>query len=161
MKSWMVVFGMLLLLSCMGSKKQAGVLSWTAVKKITVTKLPCFGFCPEYELTIQSNGMLLLNAKAKVKNDLKGNYHSVLKPVDRERIINSLKDMNFLSLKSKMGDRSVSDLPSTETALVLTNGQTKKVLDYGNRGTAELERFYKMIEHIIDTQEWTAGLAPD
>ncbi|OPB94845.1 hypothetical protein BB021_17545 [Elizabethkingia ursingii] len=118
--------------------------------KITISKNPCFGFCPTYTIDILKNGKVYLNAKDHVKNNLKGNYTSELTAEGKKNLAN----LNLEGLKEKYGERNVSDLPSTDVEISFTGGIVQKTNDYGNHGTKELEKLYGFIDSLIENQKW-------
>ncbi|MEL7679075.1 DUF6438 domain-containing protein [Elizabethkingia meningoseptica] len=118
--------------------------------KISISKNPCFGFCPTYTIDILKNGKIYLNAKDHVKNNLKGNYTSELTAEGKK----TLASLNLTGLKEKYGERNISDLPSTDVEISFTGGTVQKTNDYGNHGTKELEKLYAFIDSLIENQKW-------
>ena len=118
--------------------------------KISISKNPCFGFCPTYTIDILKNGKIYLNAKDHVKNNLKGNYTSELTAEGKKK----LAAINLKGLKEKYGERNISDLPSTDVEISFTGGAVQKTNDYGNHGTKELEKLYAFIDSLIENQKW-------
>ena len=133
--------------SC-NSKKT--INSSDTAETISLSKNPCFGSCPVYSIKIQKNGNIQLVAKEHVKNNLKGIYTSTLSKEDLD-FINSI---HFKLLENNYGNKNVSDLPSTDIEVHFPDGQSKKINDYGNHGTPELEKLYEQIEVIIGKLHW-------
>lgn len=138
----------LLLITACSSQKNTN--STSAVEKITITKNPCYGYCPEYTFVIQNNETILLNARNNMKNNLKGSYSAV---VTKDKL-EAIKALDFSSMKDSYGDHGISDLPSTDIEVGFSGKKSKKIHDYGNHGTPELEKMYQHIDQLIDTLPW-------
>ncbi|WP_228407600.1 MULTISPECIES: DUF6438 domain-containing protein [Chryseobacterium] len=137
-----------LLITACSSKK--AISNSPIAETITLTKNLCFGSCPVYTIEIRKNGNIRLDAKNSVKNNLKGVYTSTLSKED----LNSVNALDFTLLKDSYGNREVSDLPSTDIEIHLPDGKTKKINDYGNHGSFELEKLYQHIDILIGKLHW-------
>ncbi|UHO37157.1 hypothetical protein H5J24_15515 [Chryseobacterium capnotolerans] len=138
----------ILLINACSSHKNMN--SSSAAEKITITKNPCYGYCPEYTFVIQNNKTVLLNARGNMKNNLKGSYSAV---ITKDKL-DAIKALDFTSMKDSYGDHGISDLSSTNIEVSFSEKEPKKIYDYGNHGTPELEKLYQQIDQLIDTLQW-------
>lgn len=140
--------------SCAGVKSATITLTPKNFSKIGISKHPCFGTCPVYNILIQKNGEALLKANANLKTGLKGEYRSVLSSREIKQVIEALQHAGFFSLQDSYGDKAVSDLPSTDIEVELLDGTKKNVHDYGNKGTTGLQQLYEVIDSIVNNKKW-------
>ncbi|WP_270087344.1 DUF6438 domain-containing protein [Sphingobacterium sp. SYP-B4668] len=153
MKYLGLVIACFLLFSCKNYKNVKGD-SVHEISAVTMSRTPCFGFCPIYTLSIEKDGKATLDAKNHLKNKLQGKYIASVSPKELHTVFKMLQDMKFSSLEDSYGSRNVTDLPSVNTAVVYEGGASKKINDYGNRGTPELSTFYAHMDELLYRLKW-------
>ncbi|EEI89747.1 hypothetical protein HMPREF0765_4652 [Sphingobacterium spiritivorum ATCC 33300] len=154
MKYLLFSFTVLLFISCKSYKTGDSVNKKYEIEEVSFSRKPCFGTCPVFVLKISKNGTAQLDADNFLKNGLKGKYVTQISTGDLYKIMKQLNELQFPELKDDYGNRLISDLPSVHLEIRYQNDKIKKIRDYGNRGTAELEKLYKTIDEILYAQKW-------
>ncbi|MGJ1432451.1 DUF6438 domain-containing protein [Sphingobacterium spiritivorum] len=157
MKYLLFSLTILLFISCKSYKTDSSANKKYEIEEISFSRKPCFGTCPVFVLKISKNGAAQLDADNFLKNGLKGQYASQISTGDLNKIIKQLNELQFPELKDDYGNRGVSDLPAVHLEIRYQNDKVKKIRDYGNRGTVELEKLYKTIDEILYAQKWVSA----
>ena len=128
------------------------------IKSVTVSKSPCFGFCPVYTLKVNKKGKVYLHAKDNVAKGLQGKYVTSIDLDTQEKLASVLQEISLTTTETSYGDRNVTDLPATDIAISYCRKKkkTKKVHDYGNKGTPALEKLYVLVTDIVSNANWKA-----
>ena len=117
---------------------------------ISMKRTPCYGTCPQYQVTIFSNGLIKYEGKRFV--DKIGCFHSKLSRKKIENIVSLVNKINYFKLDSVYSS-NVTDLPSVVTE-VIVNGKSHRVVDEKLFET-ELNILYDEIDKlIIEVDEW-------
>ncbi len=124
------------------------------ISMISLSKTPCFGTCPAYTIEIDKNCIVKLDAVAHVPNDMKGKYKTNLPEKEWMLIVDKLESMQFKDLQDQYGNRQITDLPSVNTMITFAGGETKKINDYGARGTEELSVLYTYADSLVRALDW-------
>jgi len=85
----------------------------------------CFGTCPVYTLTIGVNGNATYEGTRNV--DMLGTYSGKFTPAQMNTLIESAKNIEYLTMESSYDNPHVTDLPSTTTSIVI-DGKRKQVM---------------------------------
>jgi len=123
---------LLMLFACDATKKAQGEATSTETKDFTeatviqMSKGPCFGTCPVYDLTIKGNGEAMLVAKKFM--DYEGTFNRTLKQEQVDALIGAFLDANFFEYEDAY-TANVTDLPTTWITFT-HDGRTKKVKAY-------------------------------
>lgn len=156
----------LLLMVSAGSEAQS--FSEPSIPKdtlITLSRTSCFGYCPNYTLTISADGVVTFEGREYVKT--KGTVKSRISRKQLQQLISEFKNLNYFSLRDQYqseedGCSTVwTDYPSATTSIRI-NGKSKSILHYygchkdpGNamypKGLTELET---RIDEIVGTERW-------
>lgn len=109
------------------------------------------GFAPGkiYDLTLKNDSTIL---RSYFYKDFRGKYVGINKS-SFKNLSENFNDIDFANLKNHYSIEC-SDCPSVETVIIFDNGKTKKIYDYGEKGTLGLLKFYKKIDAIISKQKW-------
>jgi hypothetical protein len=136
------------------------------LREITLERTQCFGRCPQYKLTIRSDGSALYEGKADVKETETKVLH--VNRSDVERLVHKVNGIRFFDLKQKydslkVGDEQsggITDVPSCVVTAVDENGTTKMIEDRWGapKGLYELEQ---MIDRITNVTALTGESRPD
>lgn len=159
MKYLLSLFAAVILFSCGTQKNQSkySVIEYEAGA--------CFGFCPIYKMTIQSDRTAILEAehfnfsKGKSKDEFskprEGTFKTTIKEADYNKLISLLDDLDVKSLSEKYGERNITDLPTSFLRIKMNDGTAKNVEDYGKRGSEKLKVLYQFFEDLKQNQTWT------
>jgi uncharacterized protein DUF6438 len=128
---------------------------------ITLERSVCFGTCPSYIVTLESDGKVTWQGRDFVKT--KGKATARIKPEDFNRLVKEFERIKFATLDDKYetGTRgcpeSATDNPSAQTSIRM-NGKTKAVLHYyGCRGPEVLRTLTALerkIDEVAGTEKW-------
>lgn len=159
MKYLLSLLAFSLFLSCSSQKTEA------TFTKIEYEAGPCFGFCPMYKMTIDSNRNAVLeaerfnfsqgNSREDFSKPREGTFTTKIKAEDYAKLNAMLIALNAKSLKNYYGDKNITDLPTSYLRLNFADGSNKVIQDYGKSGTPELEEIYQFFESLKKTQTWT------
>lgn len=156
---YLLLISAFLLLTCCQSRKISSEFT-----KIEYEAGPCFGFCPVFKMTIDTNGNAVLEAErfnfsaGNTKDDFsgprEGTFTTVIKEKDYHELAELLRGLNAPSLKKYYGDREITDLPTSYLRLDYTDGTSVRIQDYGQHGTEKLAEVYRFFEGLKHNQAW-------
>lgn len=120
--------------------------------QITLTRTMCYGSCPDYTLTIASDG-----GGGKVTFD--GHYYTrvtgtataTISQAQLSELAREVIKADYFSLNDSYSE-NVTDLP-TYTLNVQMGGRSKQVCDYGT-GPRRLGILMDRIDQIVNTEQW-------
>lgn len=132
--------------------------------EITLERGACFGFCPDYVLTITETGDVIFEGRNFVTNPGKTENYTISES-KVSKIINEFEKVNFFDLEDEYVDPYVTDLPSTTLSLRL-DSKFKSIKLYGLDNTVpqELIDLADFIDDVAGTEEYTKtpnNLIPD
>lgn len=131
--------------------------AYSAEDTLTLERTRCFGFCPDYTVTINGEGAVTYNGRAFV--GATGARTAQADPVETARLFSRADEIGFFSLRDEYR-ANVSDLP-TATITYVRAGERKSVLDYGG-GMAGMPESVGQLQDEIDrvagTAQWTANV---
>ncbi|GAB5408788.1 MAG: hypothetical protein BalsKO_11530 [Balneolaceae bacterium] len=105
----------ILLIGCTATKKLNS-------KYIELQRTPCFGFCPDYKLTLFENGEYVFKGSGYVLN--KRTEKGKISPVEVDSIFNIAKAINFSSLPKNIDEicvSSMTDQPEVKITIAYTS----------------------------------------
>jgi hypothetical protein len=140
-RALVVLFGGLALASCAPVDTAADQTPTT----ITLTRGVCFGTCPDYTVTIASDGEVTYVGRRFV--NVVGEQHATVAAADVARLLTRFDDIGFTQLRDEYRAQ-VTDLP-TYIIVHERNGQRKTVLDYGGV-SAGMPRAVRDLQNEID-----------
>ncbi len=120
---------------------------------ITLTRGVCYGFCPDYDVRIDSNGAVTYEGRRFVA--VAGEQRAQIPAADAARLVARFDAVNFMSLRDEYRAQ-VSDLP-TYTLTFERGGVRKHVVDYGglSAGLPEAVRALEdEVDRVADTARW-------
>jgi|GEM_PF-1901818 len=117
--------------------------------RITLARSMCFGFCPDYTLTVAADGTVTFEGRdyTRVKGTVTGH-------VDRTQLTelaSAIKQADFFGLEDSYST-NVTDNPSY-TLTVQMGGRSKQVESYATR-PRRLALLMDRIDQITDSQQW-------
>lgn len=119
---------------------------------ITMERTPCFGFCPDYSLTIFGNGTVIYEGKNFV--DTTGRQITSISREQVRLLIDEFYRIDFFSLKDEYADQ-VTDLPTTTTSIRIDN-RFKQVIDYYG-APGQLRELEDKIDEVTKSYVWTGA----
>jgi acetamidase/formamidase len=128
---------------------------------ITLERTVCFGTCPDYKLTIKSDGSVTFEGKRFTKTS--GIAKGKISIADYRALVSEFEKINYFSLPDKFipGTKEcpqvITDMPSANTSIRL-NGKAKAVDHYygcGEQGAlTKLTALEDKIDKVAGTQKW-------
>jgi len=121
------------------------------IEEISFSTSHCFGTCPVFELIIKADGTAKYNAIEY--NDKKGKFKTILDTATFNKLLQTINYLKWTSLKDEYSVNWTDDQTAT-LEIKFSNGQTKKISDYGMIGTFGLEHLYDQLFALRKTQKW-------
>jgi hypothetical protein len=121
--------------------------------EISMTRTPCFGFCPDYTVTISGDGGVLYEGRRFV--NVVGERRAQISPAQVQALLARFDAIGFEQLQNEYR-AEVTDLPST-TIQLIRNGRSKSVLDYGGTGAGMPESVRELqaeIDRVAGAAQW-------
>jgi hypothetical protein len=113
-----------------------------AIESIKFSTSQCFGTCPVFRLIINKDGSVSYKGIQYV--DKMGDYTLAMSRTDLSYLISLLTAINPPTLNDNYSVDE-TDNPTTYLTVRYTNGHTKSIEDYGERGTYGLAVLYKFL----------------
>ena len=136
------LFVCLTLLSCSINKKN--IIDKTPL--VTMSRTGCYGTCPQYKISIYSDGLIMYNGTRFVKR--LGCFKSKITSSQIDFIKSELRKISFFDLDSEYIS-PITDIPSVITEVTL-DGFTHRVRDRLD-GPRFLKDFYKRLDATVDS----------
>lgn len=121
--------------------------------EIRLNRGVCYGFCPDYTVTINGDGQVRYEGRRFV--DAVGERTSTIPREDVARLVARFNEINFDQLQDVYRAR-VTDLP-TYTLTLTRDGRTKTVVDYGGTGAGMPESVRELqneVDRVAGTAQW-------
>lgn len=128
---------------------------------ITLERTVCFGTCPNYKLTIKSDGNVIFEGKRFTKTT--GIARGKISVADYRALVSEFEKIDYFSLPdrftpgTKECPQVITDMPSANTSIKL-NGKVKAVDHYhgcGSQGVLpKLTALEDKIDKVAGTQKW-------
>ncbi|MCW5960222.1 MAG: hypothetical protein KIS76_08660 [Pyrinomonadaceae bacterium] len=122
------------------------------IEKIEYKTSGCYGTCPVFELTIDSNKNAIYKPNAFNKKK-KGIFKGTIRNFEYDELIGLLNYVDFTNLKDSYAVGWTDD-QSSQLIVTYDGGKVKKIDDYGLIGTFGLSRVYKMLFDLRENQSW-------
>src|SRR5690554_6561818 len=136
--------------------KENATYSNHKIEKIEYSTTMCFGTCPVFSLTINSDKNAEWNAEkySKINNkEVNGKFHSKITKKQYNKLIGLLNSIDLEKLKDE-SEVDWTDLQSSTLKIAYDNGKVKSIHDYGMRGTDDLKRIYQLLFELREIQKW-------
>lgn len=95
---------------------------------ITLSRGPCFGFCPVYDVTVFADGDV--DFEPGFNRGEIGEPVGAVSQAEVKKLLDAVKTMDFFSLDDRYSNDGITDLPSA-TITVKLNEKTKSIYMYG------------------------------
>ena len=124
----------------------------TKLSQIRMERSPCFGKCPSYVITIQSNGALQYEGRNNAP--FTGKRTAKLTPAQTKKLFKQFEQQKLKSLKS-VYPVIASDLPHLHYTFHW--GKKSKTVKNAELGPAYLKRFADDIDALVKGLHWSRG----
>jgi hypothetical protein len=121
------------------------------VRQINFSTSGCFGGCPIFELAIQADRVAKYHAIRYNKKS--GSFTARIDSAAYSRLLATLQYLNLPTLKDSY-QVHWSDDQTVNLEVVFSDGQVKKIRDYGAVGTFGLVSLYAQLYKLRETQGW-------
>lgn len=121
--------------------------------RITLTRGVCFGFCPDYTVTITGAGEVIYEGRRFVA--VTGEQRAEIPRSDVAQLLVRFDALQFESLRDEYR-ANVTDLP-TYTLTLERDGRRKTVLDYGGGMAGMPEAVHALqdeVDRVAGTAQW-------
>ncbi|HYD89352.1 MAG TPA: DUF6438 domain-containing protein [Vitreimonas sp.] len=121
--------------------------------EITLQRTVCFGFCPEYTVSISDDGQVRYEGRRFV--NVVGERTSTIPVADVERLLQRFDEVGFDQLRDEYRGQ-MTDLPTT-TITLTRNGRTKRLVDYGGTSVGmprAVRDLQAEIDRVAGTAQW-------
>ncbi len=156
MKRIVAAFALALVAACASTGPGApDAPAYSAADTLTLERTRCYGFCPDYTVTINGEGAVTYEGRAFV--GITGRQTAQADLVETALLFTQADAMGFFALRDEYS-ANVSDLPSYRVTYVRT-GQRKSVTDYGGAMAgmpAEVRALQDEIDRVARTAQWVA-----
>ncbi|MEJ0059984.1 MAG: DUF6438 domain-containing protein [Terricaulis sp.] len=128
----------------------------SAERSITLSRTRCFGFCPDYSVTVQGDGTVIYQGRNFVR--VTGEQRATAAPEDVASLFAMVERANFYALRDEYR-ANISDIPSF-TVTVVDGARRKSVLDYGGESVGmphAVRELQDAIDRVAGTQRWVPG----
>ncbi|MEZ5956613.1 MAG: DUF6438 domain-containing protein [Hyphomonadaceae bacterium] len=145
-------FGAFAMTACAPVEAPAEPVTMSNVE-IRLTRGVCFGYCPDYTVTINGEGQVRYEGRRFV--NVVGERRATISREDVARLVARFDEIGFSNLRDAYR-AEVSDLP-TYTVRLTRNGQTKTVVDYGGTGAGmpqSVRELQTEIDRVAGTAQW-------
>lgn len=121
------------------------------VSQVSFSTSGCYGTCPIFELAIQADRTAAYHAMKY--NKKKGKFKAVIDTVTYNRLVATLQYIHLSTLKNSY-QVGWTDDQTVYLEVKLSNGQVKRIHDYGAIGTFGLANLYGQLYKLRETQGW-------
>jgi hypothetical protein len=112
------------------------------IRRLTIERTPCFGFCPVYSASVRETGEVEFHGQDYVAK--KGHYTWSIDPKVLDKLFTYLQKKGYFELGDNYNRCDYTCNPSCITSIQLRDGTTKKIDHYHEDTTAP---------HILTTME--------
>ena len=161
-----IIFLLLILQSCKGQinpvsdKIDTSSTANHIIEKIEYATSMCYGTCPVFSLTINSDRKAEWNAEKYNKindQEVHGIFHSEITKEQYNKLIDLLNYIDFEKLND-VYEVGYPDAQSSTLKITYDHGKVKSIYDYGKKGTEDLRRVYQLLFDLRENQKWQKQL---
>lgn len=121
------------------------------IKKIEYATSRCFGTCPVFDVTIQSDRSSTYHAIEFT--DIKGVFSTKIDSGSYHKMLELLLYIDFANLKNQYAV-NFTDAPSCTLIITYDQGKIKTIHDYGKNGSLGLRLLYTQLFDLTKNQVW-------
>lgn len=125
---------------------------------------PCFGFCPIYKITIDSDRNAILEAEhfnfseGESREDLEkpreGTFRSTISKENYDKLISLTDEANVKTLNDKYEDKRIMDASRTNLRIYFSDGTKKEIAMSAGEKPEKLVKLYNYISELKQNQKW-------
>ena len=125
---------------------------------------PCFGFCPTYKITINSDRNAVLEAEhfnfteGGSKDDMnkprEGTFKSVISDADYQKLVALTDAAEVKTLKNTYEDKQIMDASKTDLRVFFADGSKKEIRLSAGEKPAKLTALATYISELKKNQKW-------
>lgn len=125
---------------------------------------PCFGFCPTYTITIDSNRNAILEAEhfnfseGGTKDDLnkprEGTFKATLSTEDYKRLVDATDAANIKTLNESYIDKRIMDASKVNLRVTFADGTKRDIAMSAGEKPKTLTDLTTLIDEIKQNQKW-------
>ncbi len=125
---------------------------------------PCFGFCPIYKITINSDRTAILEAEhfnfseGEGKGDFdkprEGTFKSTINKEDFDKLIALTDDADIKSLSDNYIDKRIMDASKSNLRIYFSDGTKKDIAMSAGEKPEKLTTLYTYISELKQNQKW-------
>ncbi len=148
-----VALGLFALAACASAAPPPETPPVSGDVQIRLQRGVCFGFCPDYTVTINGDGQVRYEGRRFV--NVTGVQTATIPRADVARLIARFDEIGFDRLRDAYR-APVTDLPTYEVSIT-RNGHTKTVVDYGGPGAgmpSSVRELQTEIDRVAGTAQW-------
>lgn len=153
LRRFLIAFGAAAIVACAPVNSPAETPPVNSNVEIILTRSVCFGFCPDYTVTISGDGQVRYEGRRFV--NAVGTRTATVPREDVARLLQRFDAVGFDRLNDAYRGR-MTDLP-TYTVTLVRNGHRKTVVDYGgvDAGMPRTVRdLQQEIDRVAQTAQW-------
>lgn len=121
------------------------------IRQIKFSTSGCFGSCPIFELVVQANRTAKYHAIRYNKSA--GKFDTKIDTATYNRLVASIQYLHLPTLKDSY-QVDWSDDQTVNLEVTFSDGQVKKIRDYGAIGTSGLANLYAQLYRLRESQSW-------
>jgi len=121
--------------------------------QISLTRTVCFGFCPDYTVTISGDGDVRYDGRRFV--NVVGQRTSSIPQAEVQALLTRFDAIGFDQLNDEYRGQ-MTDLPTT-TITLTRNGATQRLVDYGGTNvcmTRDVRALQAEIDRVAGSAQW-------
>lgn len=135
-----------------------------AIKRITLQRMGCYGTCPVYSVTIESNGSVLFQGDNYVRH--KGKARSTVRAKSWQFLISAFRQVGFFRFQDRYDTKkdgckaTTLDAPSLVITVDSSQGEKKVSYNLGCQGPKDVASLYWLadtIDIVSDSQQWVGS----
>ncbi|MCB0397661.1 MAG: hypothetical protein KDD36_13485 [Flavobacteriales bacterium] len=116
----------------------------------SISRSPCFGRCPEYDLRIYRSGYTIYDAKRFT--DTVGVFYTILPREKLDKIKEYANEIGYFEMEDSYDNQYVTDIPGVDTRCHF-DGKDKSIHNR-YQGPRELSSFEKFLDDQVKDVEW-------
>ncbi len=128
---------------------KAAQVNTEGARVVYMKKTPCMGTCPNYDISIFSNGNVVLNAREHV--GMEGTFNAKLTDNQFASLMEAFESNDFFSYRDSYKSNK-TDLPTT-TISFKQDGKEKTIVDYDG-APQSLKDLEQKVDDLLELLNW-------
>lgn len=125
----------------------------TDISEIGIERLRCYAGCPAYTFIVNADGTFRYTGDYGVER--LGDYTGTVSVGRLNQVLRAIDNIGFTAFQDTYRAEFL-DGPTVYT-MVVKNGDTKVIENYGNSGPGALWAVEQLIDSLLETADWEAG----